>query len=75
MGTKYMLTITDAFTKYAEIMAISNKKPGIIHGGKEFIIKIASECYQKLKIKMTHTAPAHLQCNRRLEAFNETLAK
>ena len=26
MGNKYMLTITDAFTKYAEIFAISNKE-------------------------------------------------
>jgi hypothetical protein len=26
MGTKYVLTITDAFTKYAEICAIPNKE-------------------------------------------------
>lgn len=26
MGNKYVLTITDAFTKYAEIMATPNKE-------------------------------------------------
>jgi hypothetical protein len=36
----------------------------IIHtdGGKEFVNKFASELYEKLDIKGTHTLPAHPQC-------------
>ncbi len=95
MGNKYILTITDAFTKYSEIVAIPNKEaetvadavftkwicrygcPSIVHtdGGKEFINKIATELYQKLDIKATHTAPAHPQCNSQAEVFNKSLAK
>ena len=68
-GNKYVLTMTDAFTKYAEIVAIPNKEavtvayaiftkwicrygcPAIIHTdmGKEFINKITTELYEKLK--------------------------
>jgi thiaminase len=78
MGNKYILAITDAFTKYSEIVAIPNKEadavfttwicrygcPAIIHtdGGKEFLNKIAAELYKKLDIKTTHMAPAHPQC-------------
>ncbi len=59
MGDKYLLAITDAVTKYAEFVAISNKEvktvekqsgfahpdEAIIHtdGGKEFLNKMASE--------------------------------
>ncbi len=95
MGNKYILTITDAFTKYSEVVAIPNKEavtvadavftkwicrygcPAIIHtdGGKEFLNKIATELYQKLDIKSTHTAPAHPQCNSQAEVFNKSLAK
>jgi hypothetical protein len=95
MGNKYILTITDAFTKYSEIVAIPNKEaetvadavftkwicrygcPAVIHtdGGKEFLNKIATELYQKLDIKSTHTAPAHPQCNSQAEVFNKSLAK
>jgi hypothetical protein len=95
MGNKYIQTITDAFTKYSEIVAIPNKEaetvadavftkwicrygcPAVIHtdGGKEFLNKIATELYQKLDIKSTHTAPAHPQCNSQAEVFNKSLAK
>jgi DNA-directed RNA polymerase subunit N (RpoN/RPB10) len=71
MGNKYILTITDTFTKYAtpnneaETIADMLFKKWIrrygcrttIHtdGGKEFINKIAAELYEELNIKGTHT--------------------
>jgi hypothetical protein len=33
MGNKYILTITDAFTKYSEIVALPNKEAETVAGG------------------------------------------
>ena len=43
--------------------------------GKEFIIKITMELYDKFKIKGSKTTPAYPQCNSQAEVFNKTLAK
>jgi hypothetical protein len=81
-GNKYVLTLTDAFTKYPASVVFTKWVcrygcPSIIHtdGGKEFLNKVASELCKSLDIKSTHTAQAHPQCNAQAEVYNKTLEK
>jgi hypothetical protein len=77
---KYILCVTDAFTKYALVTAIENKEAETVakvtaqihtDGRKEFVNKLSKECFELLNIEHTKTTPAHPQCNTQVEVFKK----
>jgi IS30 family transposase len=88
---KLVLCITNAFTKYAVIMAIASKDAETVadaiykewflkfsthmDGGKEFVNKLLAELFQLLNVSHTKMSLAHPQCNAQVEVFNKTVKK
>jgi len=89
-GKKFLLVMTDAFTKYVELVAIPNKeaetvaeaifnnwicKYGIPVQGKEFMATVCQDLWNKLNIVHITTSARHPQANAQAEVANKTIAR
>ncbi len=86
-GKKFVLCLTDAFTKYAVMVAIDNKEAifkqwickfgtpleFVLDNGREFCNNLAKELYALLCIKHSTTFPYWPQCNSQAEVANKTI--
>ena len=80
---KFILCLTDAFTKYAIVTIIVNKKAETVSDaiykewfqnfeshtdrGKEIVNKLSAELFDLMNVSHTKTTPVHPQCNAQVE--------
>ncbi len=89
-GKKFILCITDAFTKYVELVALPNKEANtfdkwicrfgapldlVTDQGTEFGAKLSKELFARLGTAHLTTSSHHPQCNSQAEVANKTIAK
>ncbi len=88
---KYILCVTDAFTKYALVTAIENKEAETVAKAifSKWFCKFGipaqihtdggkefiHKLFYLLNVEHTKTTPAHSQCNMQVEVFNKTVKK
>ncbi len=78
---KFVLCITDAFTKYAVVMAIPNKNAETVADAifKEWFpnseFRPRFTLMEILNVVHTKTSPAHPQCNSQVKVFNKMVKK
>ena len=90
-GKKYMMMVTDAFTKYLKLIAIPDKHAAALFakwlcqlglpneivsdGGKKLCNEVANKMFKMMKMKNTTASPYHPQTNAQVEVCNRTVAQ